>query len=669
MPKHYANISESSICELPEGDSLLLNIDNSVNYIYIIFHSIDGSTKMLFFKGLKNADNALEIQYEFLKKLLSFTVIFVFETAEHLKYNWIIKHIQKQRSDTTVYNKTFAQNQSLTDFVNISDSEICESDKNAFVHEAIQGTGFVKEKIQTIKSWISHSLSFVNNSLKSLTKLSLDDVYDIYKSSPKQKLCSITILGIKYNYSWPEIHRANIAYIFDKMKLLKVVLHVDYKIESINNICAKFEYKGIAYIKIKNFVVVNFNNYCLVIKNVSEKHMEICFYGEKNSLVKAFGLYVELVILIEKNTKIESMYTYPFFEDIVLNLDNREYDMIRGDIFWSWANCVININPDFLTIIGTELNQEIFTLDKSYKIIQVDALNKISLPNNISFVELFVLKNEDYKNILSFFSHKSLNETILAKNIVHYDHLKHYRQKVPKYLACHSNEIQMFKSSNLKIFNQMNLDIHSRFSFCYRYNFSKLPDSDITDDIGWGCLLRSAQSMLAEALARSLLGRGIANNNNLGWNISQLTQKETSSIYNFIISLFLDHFNSPFSIHSFCYFAQKNFSIKIGEWFSPTVLAHVIKEASLNISYNLPFLIFVVKDCLISHFEIISLLEKQPVVVLIPTRLGISEIHPIYYNDIEVNTYLCVDFFKSSAIFRNRRRLRLSIFLSLWCFW
>lgn len=49
----------------------------------------------------------------------------------------------------------------------------------------------------------------------------------------------------------------------------------------------------------------------------------------------------------------------------------------------------------------------------------------------------------------------------------------------------------------------------SLMRFTYRNRFpALLPYNDITSDAGWGCMLRSAQMLMAQALQRHMLGRG-----------------------------------------------------------------------------------------------------------------------------------------------------------------
>ena len=54
-------------------------------------------------------------------------------------------------------------------------------------------------------------------------------------------------------------------------------------------------------------------------------------------------------------------------------------------------------------------------------------------------------------------------------------------------------------------------DLRSRFLFTYRKGFPPIESTTFTSDQGWGCMIRTGQSLLAEAISRNAFGRGKQN--------------------------------------------------------------------------------------------------------------------------------------------------------------
>ncbi|ORE19510.1 hypothetical protein BCV71DRAFT_242796 [Rhizopus microsporus] len=112
-------------------------------------------------------------------------------------------------------------------------------------------------------------------------------------------------------------------------------------------------------------------------------------------------------------------------------------------------------------------------------------------------------------------------------------------------------------------------DFTSRLWMTYRHNYPPIRPSNHKTDIGWGCMLRSGQSLLANTLVIHFLGRDWRRQNQ-----SQTTWKQ----YSRIVHWFLDELSprAPFSIHRIALLG-KQLGKNIGEWFGPSTISQVIQ--------------------------------------------------------------------------------------------
>jgi len=129
-------------------------------------------------------------------------------------------------------------------------------------------------------------------------------------------------------------------------------------------------------------------------------------------------------------------------------------------------------------------------------------------------------------------------------------------------------------------------DMEARIWLTYRSNFPPIPRSadpaassamsfstrlrslgnqgGFTSDTGWGCMIRSGQSMLANSLAQLRLGRD--------WKKGQNMEEHKD-----LLALFADAADAPFSIHKFVEHGAQACGKHPGEWFGPSATARSLQ--------------------------------------------------------------------------------------------
>jgi len=200
---------------------------------------------------------------------------------------------------------------------------------------------------------------------------------------------------------------------------------------------------------------------------------------------------------------------------------------------------------------------------------------------------------------------------------------------------------------------------HSLLWFCYRKDFPPMEPSKLTTDIGWGCMLRTGQMMLAEMLIRHSLGAD--------WRLNEKDQLAPFSTYRQILRWFADSPSPkcPYSIHNLVNkskFIDEKMGAninKVGEWFTPTrvsqIMKHLVREHSheaLTMYVSRDGVVYkhnVEKLCTKSELYVdksppqspvvefpISKTEKmedlfwRPIFIVVPVRLGIEKINRAY---------------------------------------
>ena len=135
----------------------------------------------------------------------------------------------------------------------------------------------------------------------------------------------------------------------------------------------------------------------------------------------------------------------------------------------------------------------------------------------------------------------------------------------------------------------------------------------MSSDVGWGCMIRSGQMMLANALIQLKLGR------HWNWNgptrsIYMAEDLCDELVHRNIIQIFGDFYNedtSPLSIQNIMTTAKESMNRKPGDWFGPTTVSHLLKKTFDKYSNNHSVLknlqIYVAKDSTVYKRDIYSM--------------------------------------------------------------
>ncbi|XP_022739453.1 cysteine protease ATG4-like [Durio zibethinus] len=191
-------------------------------------------------------------------------------------------------------------------------------------------------------------------------------------------------------------------------------------------------------------------------------------------------------------------------------------------------------------------------------------------------------------------------------------------------------------------------DFSSRILMTYRKGFDAIGDTKITSDVSWGCMLRSSQMLVAQALLIHRLGRS--------WRIP--LQKPFDQAYIEILHQFGDSEASAFSIHNLVQ-AGKIYGLAAGSWVGPYAmcrswesLARCKREENDIERQLLPMAVYVVsgdedgerggapvvciEDASRHCFEFSGCqADWTPILLLVPLVLGLDKVNPRYIPSLQ----------------------------------
>ncbi|XP_003742176.1 cysteine protease ATG4A [Galendromus occidentalis] len=179
-------------------------------------------------------------------------------------------------------------------------------------------------------------------------------------------------------------------------------------------------------------------------------------------------------------------------------------------------------------------------------------------------------------------------------------------------------------------FEYVRKSFSSMLWFTYRKNFAAIGGDGPTSDTGWGCMLRAGQMMLGQALIRKHLGRS--------WMWTSDDRLPDRENYLRILRMFQDKKSATFSIHQISLMGLSE-GKAVGEWFGPNTVAQALKKL-VQYDHWSEMKLHVAMDNIIILSDIKSLCcakesnKWRPLLLVVPLRLGLSEINDIYTNAV-----------------------------------
>ena len=147
----------------------------------------------------------------------------------------------------------------------------------------------------------------------------------------------------------------------------------------------------------------------------------------------------------------------------------------------------------------------------------------------------------------------------------------------------------------------------------YRSGFP--PIGMLTCDGGWGCMYRTAQMALANAMVRAGVGGGRGE----------------------VLCRFLDTPAAPFSLHALVSHSQ-SLRKKAGDWLCPSEAAYVISTA-VERQCDLSLAVHIARNGLFSLPDITAKAAAKgrfsPTLLIAPIRLGLDNVNPLYLPSIK----------------------------------
>ncbi|EFO93744.1 CRE-ATG-4.2 protein [Caenorhabditis remanei] len=182
-------------------------------------------------------------------------------------------------------------------------------------------------------------------------------------------------------------------------------------------------------------------------------------------------------------------------------------------------------------------------------------------------------------------------------------------------------------------------DYYSRLWITYRTDFAPLLNTDTTTDCGWGCMIRTTQMMVAQAIMLNRFGREwrfVRRKKSYVTINGEETDFDREKIKEWmILKLFEDKPSSPLGIHRMVEISAKEKGKKaVGSWYSPSEAVFIMKKALTEsispLTGDTAMYLSIDGRVHIRDIEVETKNWMKTLILVIVVRLGAAELNPIY---------------------------------------
>ncbi|KAL6734126.1 hypothetical protein Aduo_004699 [Ancylostoma duodenale] len=184
-------------------------------------------------------------------------------------------------------------------------------------------------------------------------------------------------------------------------------------------------------------------------------------------------------------------------------------------------------------------------------------------------------------------------------------------------------------------------DYYTRIWITYRTGMSAFPGTQVTSDCGWGCMIRTTQMALAQALVVNRMTRR--------WRYYGRKQSQRNGVGHHdpfydaqieVLKLFEDCPSAPLGIHRLVEISSADDPSKnaVGRWYAPSevisLMKRALRQSASPLTSDLSLMLAVDGRVIVGDAERESRAWAKRLLLFVPLRLGTSSVNPVYHDHI-----------------------------------